>query len=125
MKRYFYLSSVLASFIFISSCNVKPKANFLGIKKGKIDKITFLSGKEIQLTGANDSIWKVVSYEFNYSCKGEITMKGYRENKIPREVLLLVKKCDGVAIADFTNIIATRKNSKKTFRLNDIRLTVE
>jgi hypothetical protein len=90
-----------------------------------MDKISFLSAQELELTRNLDSNWVIVSYEFNFSCNGDILMKSYMGNKIPREISNMVKRCDKTAVADFRRIMVKSNKDGKIYQLNDIMITVE
>ena len=117
------LSAIIAC--VITPCWSKPKARFLGMKKGRVDKITFLAAQDLQLADNKDSLWEILSYEFNYSCNGAIVMKAYKSSKIPREILTMVKNCNQPTVADFRRIMGRNRKSGKIIQLNDIMLTVE
>lgn len=103
----------------------KPEAELMGTRKGNIDKLTFIAAKEIALTNNEDSLWKVSSYEFNFSCDGKMTLKQYSGAQIDKEIIMLVKNCDKTTIADFRYIKAKNTKTGKEVRLNDIQLTIK
>ncbi len=102
----------------------KPKVEFNGIKKGKLDKLAFFGVKKLELSGKTKDKFEIIRYEFNFSCEGKITLKGFKGNLIDKEIINLVKSCKGDCIADFTNIVAKNKTNGKEIQLNNIQLTV-
>ena len=90
-----------------------------------MDKINFLSVQELELSRNKDSAWVIVSYEFNYSCNGDIIMKGFKGNKISREISNMVKGCNKTAVADFRNIMVKSNKDGKIYQLNDIMITLD
>ena len=102
----------------------KPRATLNGIRKGNMDKLAFFSIKEIEMTGGDKNDFEIISYEFNFSCKGEIILKAFQGAAISKEIIQLVKSCSASCIADFTSIKAKNKKTGKFILLNDILLTV-
>ncbi len=119
----------LLSFSFFSGSAAlerkKPEASFMGMKKGNIDKLTFIGAKEIDLDNNKDSLWSISSYEFDFSCDGKMLLKHYNGNKIDKEIMQMVKNCKNVTVADFRYIKAKNRKSGKEIRLNDIELRIQ
>jgi hypothetical protein len=113
---------VLCAFTFAGK---KPGATFAGKTKGNIDKLAFIGAKKLELQNNSDNAWQITGYEFDCSCGGKVSMKYYRTDSIPTEIILQVKNCDDPAfITDFTNIKARNKKTGKEISLNNIHLNV-
>ena len=109
--------------LILFGCVSKPKALLLGKKKGNMDKLTFMSAKELELSNNRDSLWKIISYEYNYSCNGEIMIKSFSGQNIPKEVIDLVKGCKYPTVSDFRSIKARNRITGKIKELNAIMIT--
>ena len=120
--KIFVLSFTIVCLLF--SCQSNPQAKFNGLKKGRIDKFAFISSTQIELTNNKDSVWAIKSYEFNYSCGGEIIIKQFNGSKISKEIFDLVKNCKTDAISDFRQIMLVNRKSGKVIQANNIMLTV-
>jgi hypothetical protein len=103
----------------------KLRAEFMGKRKGDIEKLTFIAGKEITLTGTKDTLWYISSYELGFSCSGSMVLKQYKGEKLDKEILKMVKDCKAnSAIADFRFIMAKNKLTGKEIQLNNIELQI-
>jgi hypothetical protein len=121
--------TLLSVFAFFSGSAVmerkKPRASFMGVKKGNVDKLTFMGAKELELENNADSAWYISKYEFDFSCDGNMTLLSNAGSKITKEIITMVKDCRNNSIADFRFIIAKNRKTGKEIRLNDIQLKVQ